>query len=409
MKTAWYLFGTAFAIIVATDILLPRKAYAEAECEIARKAMEQASQIRKLRIKKAVPCLVRSREEVKKFILNTIDTKIPAQKLRMEEVTYKALGLIPENFAYAQGMVDLYLSQLGGYYDPEKKHFVMAGWMPTMMQPTIAAHELTHALQDQYYDLNKFIDPKSENSDAQLAHSALVEGDATAVMMDYMRGLMGQPGIERDGDVNSFMMQNVLGMSLTAGTGNVPQSLQMLLLFPYTSGLRFAHALLRKGSYAEIDRAFRRPPSSTEEILHPEKYLRNSHDYITFDSTEFTSELPQGAKIVHQDTIGEFMISALLGMFVGDKLKAADAAAGWGGDLVVIAEEGEGRYFVIWKSNWDTDADAQQFGDAISSAYSARFQIKEPNLFARRAALPGGKSCKIERSGARVTVAMEWR
>ena len=180
------------------------------------------------------------------------------------------IGFIPLDFNYQQGLIDLYLSQLGGYYDPEKRHFVMAAWMPVMLQTTIAVHELTHALQDQYFNLATFTDQNKYTSDQLMARSALVEGDATLVMLDYQRRLMGQAGLESDKSVSGVMLQNIIGASMMAPMANVPSSLQNLLIFPYTSGLRFAHEFLKDGGYKRLDKIFRSPPRSTEEILHPE-------------------------------------------------------------------------------------------------------------------------------------------
>jgi hypothetical protein len=388
--------------------LNPSIAFSAGECDIAKEAIQKASVIRNLKIKAPVPCQVHSKEEVKQFILNTVNTKIPPEKLAMEEVAFKALGLVPEEFPYAQGVVDLYVSQLGGYYDPEKKYFVMAGWLPAMMQPTIAAHELTHALQDQYYNLSSFLDPKADNSDAQLARSALVEGDATAVMMDYMRGLAGQPGISTEKDMNSFMLQNVMGMSLTAGLKNVPQSLQHMLIFPYTSGLRFVHSLLMEKGYPAVDQAFKRPPRSTEEILHPELYS-SSPSFITFTDDETRrEELPEGAFIRYRDTLGEFLVSVLLEMYLPEKLKATTGSAGWGGDRIAIGDDAaSGLRYVVWKTHWDSQKDAEEFFSLMIDSLKMRFP--KNTIVGDRATwndLGNKKSLKIHRHADYVTFSM---
>jgi len=358
--------------VVALTFSLPVRA--EDNCKTASEAMKRASVIRKLTIKKSVPCFVRTKEEVRNYILETIEKKIPPARIEMEELVYKAVGFIPESYDYAKGVVDLYLSQLGGYYDPERKHFVMAGWLPDMMQPTIAAHELTHALQDQYYNLGKMIEPSDDNSDAQLARIGLVEGDATAVMMDYLRELSGQGPIAKEKDVNSFMLQNVLGMSLTAGMSDVPHSLQMLLVFPYTSGLRFAHSLLLKDGYKSVDEAFKNPPRSTEEILHPEKYGTKKPDFITFTDEEVSKDgRGNEFKVIHRDTVGEFGISIALSMFIENKMSASEIASGWGGDKIIVTENADKKRAMVWRTHWDTPEKATAFYDAYREVLSKRF------------------------------------
>lgn len=345
-------------------------------CRIARDAMDQASKIRGLKARRKVACYVHNKDQVRDYLMSAIDTKIPPHKLKMEEVVYKALGVIPEEFDYRQGLIDLYLSQLGGYYDPEKDHFVMAGWMPGMLQTTIAVHELTHALQDQHYDLEKFINPAGPNGDELMAHAALVEGDATAVMLDYTRRLTGQAPLAEEAGVGGIMLQNIMSASIMSSIQQTPETLQMMLLFPYTSGLRFVHKALQKGDYREIDRMFRNPPSSTEEILHPEKYGSSKRDYSEIPVAEVLAESGfADQESLYSETMGEFLISALLGSTIGNKPLASEAASGWGGDRVVVVngKTGSGTYAAVWMTKWDTAGDASQFSDVLQRALRVRF------------------------------------
>ncbi len=367
-------------VLCLAAALLPafRAAGADASaCNIAADALNQASSIRGLKRLQPVPCSVSSREEIKGHLLSTIKEELPPKKLEMEGLVYSALGLVPEDYDYKERVVDLYLSQIGGYYDPKKKSFVMADWSPAVMQNTVAVHELTHALQDQHFNLDRLIDVKSSNGDQLLARSSLIEGDATAVMLDYNFRLAGQPGLRSREDVNSLMLQSVLGASLTSSLQDAPRSLVALMIFPYTSGLRFVHALLLRGGYQSVDGAYRRLPRSTEEILHPEKYFRDKPDFILLSDEDVLKELKQrdGAKVLYADAMGEFAISALL--YQGGAENSAEAAAGWGGDRVVVlgGTGAEGRT-VVWKTHWDTEADAKEFEEAyrksVASKASAR-------------------------------------
>lgn len=348
---------------------------ADESCKIADSGIAQASSIRKLKIKKPVPCFVHNKDQVKGYLLHSIDTKIPARKLEMEALVYKALGFIPDGFDYQKGIVELYLNQIGGYYDPQGKHFIMAGWLPAMLQTTVAVHELTHALQDQYFNLEAFMDEKRLNGDQLLARSALVEGDATAVMLDYARGLSGLPGIEKEKSVESIMLQNVLSSSLMSAMNTIPQSMQMLLLFPYTSGLRFAHSLLVRGSYGEIDKAFRQAPRSTEEILHPEKYFRERADFETIDAATLQPQAAAKLDMPYTDVVGEFAISLLIGNFVTDKTLASEAAAGWGGDRIAVFDDSAAKKrFIIWRTAWDSAKDAREFFTQYGKALEKKYQ-----------------------------------
>ena len=368
-------------------------------CDIATSAIVAASEIRQLKRKNDVPCVVRDKEAVRANLLSLVGEKTPPLKMKYEGLTLKTLGFIPESFDYERGIIDLYVSQLGGYYDPGHKYFVMAGWMPDILQTPIAVHELTHALQDQYFDLEKFVDAKIENTDLVLARSALVEGDATAVMLDYARKQVGQDGIATEPNVESVMLQNVIGGAFASSMASVPLSLQLTLLFPYTSGLRFVHTLLRKGGYAEVDNAFRASPRATTEILHPERYL--SHQLVIKEFTDAELAAGHAGEVVYRDTVGEFAISTLLAMFLPDKGEAIEAAKGWAGDRLVVLEgdaskpDGKMPITFLWRLAWESERDAEEFYSAYQKALKQRYAAEL------------GRSVVIERMGQEVAVSFK--
>lgn len=333
-------------IILLLALLLPSPTFASPSCDIAASIIKSVSLIRGLIQKHTVPCAIQMQGEVKKFLLDAIENKIPKEKIENEEKLFKAIGFLPQNFNYKEGLIELYTSQLGGYYDPDANRYVMAGWLPDAMQPTIAAHELTHALQDQYFDLSTFTDEEKLTTDELLARSALLEGDATAVMTDYQKKLMGQPLLAKDKNIDNLLLSNIIGASFMAKNTGAPESLQMMLFFPYTSGFRFAHSLLIKGGYKEIDNAFKSPPTTTKEILHPELF-----------GEVLISDPIKGDSDGYRDRFGEFFISALLGMYSRNKGEAAEAANGWMNDTAVREKNGK----VSWKTEWNTTKDAEQF------------------------------------------------
>lgn len=351
---------TLAVVLVAASLLAITPANAApqySQCDIVPGVVAEVARIRGLTSKGAVPCFEKNKEQVTASLKALIKEKIPDEKLANEGAIYKAIGLIPKDFDYAKGLIELYVSQLGGYYDPSKRYFVMASWIPSALQVPVAAHELTHALQDQHFNLSEFTDPKIENGDTLLARSALIEGDATAAMMDYVRKGLRQPPIAKMDSVAGIMMQNLAGGGFSPSLGKVPQSLQLALYFPYTSGLRFAHELLKRGGYTAIDEAFKRPPVSTSQILHPEKYFDLSYKPVEIDE----AALARGCKIEHRDTIGEFVISALLSQHSPDKQAVSKAAAGWSGDRVLITRCADGARRFRWKIAWESAKDLEEF------------------------------------------------
>ncbi len=342
------------------------------DCSIAATAMQTASKLRGLRVRKSVPCKLQDRAQVERYLRETLRTKVPTERMENEGRAFKLLGLIPKDYHYMEGLISLYTSQLGGYYDPDKDYYAMAAWMPSMMQMPIAVHELTHALQDQHYDLSSLTDVTHETSDALMARSGLIEGDATAVMLDYARSLSGQRSIGDDENVSAFMVQNLTGAMLSSAMHEAPPALQAILIFPYMSGLHFAHSLLKKGGYSRIDQAFRNLPRSTEEILHPEQYLNGKRTSETLEAITPEGIALRAPTPVFADTLGEFVISTLLGGWI-PTLRASSAAAGWGGDRVALYEKESGGQILTWNTKWDSAKDADEFLASLTEGYRKRF------------------------------------
>ncbi len=344
-------------------------------CDISRTALQEASSIRGLVTKQDVPCAVQDKPQVEAFLHETIAVELPPQKLQMEEIAYKAIGLIPESFEYSKELVAFLVSQIGGYYDPKRKQFVMAAWLPATVQRGVAVHELTHALQDQHFNLRSLLNLKSGTTDTDIAISALIEGDASAVMFDSERRVLGERALKDTPSVDSLVLMQVLGANVGAQSGEVPDSLKSLLIFPYTSGLRFAHALLRAGGYERITQAYVRLPNSSREVLHPEDYLAGTFT----PRSPLPSELP-GATSAYQpeysDVIGEFGIASLFTGSPATKPNAAASARGWIGDRVGLFPLKDSKREVSWLTRWESDAEAAEFFKAYSAFVEERYATK---------------------------------
>lgn len=367
------LFTICFSLIF---LLASQTALAKRDlCSISSLAAKEASKVRGLRIKRDVPCSAETKDQVRSYILRSIEEKLPPQRLQNEEVVYQALGMIPPRFNYKEGMVKLYTDQIGGFYDPSKKRYVMAAWMPSKSQMPIAVHEMVHALQDQHFSLKDKFDVKKYTSDRLLAHAALIEGDATAVVIDFSRVLMGQGKIQDQKDVDGVIAQTVISSGLLTRHDSIPYGLKLKFVFPYTVGLSFAHQLLKKGGHPEVDRAFKKLPRSSEEILHPKKYFSSKADFVT-PQTILPASMSQEHPPLFEDTLGEFGITALLCNFIADEQKAANSAAGWGGDLVSLFEDNSSHY-VTWTVNWDSKKDAKEFLDSFRDVLASRSKSKK--------------------------------
>lgn len=347
-----------FTAVLALNALfclwtLTVNAEVDSSCKQTRRSLQEASEIRNLNAKRDVPCRRESKAEIRRFLQRSLEQDLPPERLQHEETLYKAIGLLPEQYDYKQGLISFLVSQVGGYYDPKTKRFIMADWIPVGSIKGVLIHELTHALQDQHFDLLDFIDPKNLTTDEGLARMALVEGDASAVMFDAMRAKARLPRLSRETSIDSIILAQVLGQGMIK---SVPESIKAMMLFPYTSGLRYAHALLREGGYSRINMAFKSTPRTSREILHPEEYLQRS----------FRSAIPRAdevipGRLVYSDVLGEFGISSIFAGRPSQKLLGVKAAVGWMGDRAVIVEQSNATRVVGWLTRWETSQDAAEF------------------------------------------------
>ncbi len=315
----------------------------------------------------------RTRDQVRAYIVHQLDRDLPPQELAGIEETYVALGLIPDTLNLRRLLVDVYTEQVGGYYDPETKTFYTVEGTPAGQLRTVLAHELVHALQDQHVDLDSLVSRKRGN-DRQSAAQAAVEGQATAVMFAVM---MGAKDPARLPDLAAQ-----LGPALEAQNAQfpvfrrAPLVIREGMLFPYLQGASFVQALWRAraprngaappgGWPAPLDSLL---PQSTEQVLHPDSFLRLPRD----NPTELRLAPTPDARwrTGREDALGELETGIVLRQHLG--AAAARSAAGWDGDRFRLLQGPAGERALVWYSVWDTAAAADAFADAYRRTLALR-------------------------------------
>ncbi len=266
----------------------------------------------------------------------------------IEERVLKRLGLIPEQADFKKMVFDLLTEQLGGFYDGKSKQLCIADWTPLEAQRVVWAHEFTHALQDQNFDLEQLLKDE-KNPDRRMAKRALAEGDGTQAMIEFQR---------HEGFLLTTMVVLEMSRMKSPVLDHVPAAIKADLLFPYLNGLEFVKALRQaaltrgRNQNAAVDDAFRNPPDSTEQILHPEKFLDRELP-AKVDAPKIEGEL-------ERDVFGEFGWTRLFATRM-PMTTAQRAAAGWGGDRSIvygsIASESD-PISIVNLSIWDTVTDA---------------------------------------------------
>ena len=325
--------------------------------------LQETSEIRELSILRTVKSGAQSRSQIERMIIKNLDTDTTPAEMHATEVLLKAFGLAPARFAYRPFLIKLLTEQVAGYYDPKAQQFYLADWIEIDGQKPVMAHELTHALQDQHFNLKRFENWPKGDSDAELAAHALIEGDATLAMTLYLtkHPMIALAFIRTAQETSSVQFKQA------------PRALQLSLLFPYNEGSQWATQVYRRGGWEMVSNAFTKLPLSTEQILHPEKYF-SYEPPVKLTLPNFRRTLGPGWKRIDTDVNGEWGYYLVLDEYLKNASAARTAAAGWGGDRFAIYQ---GRrpadVFLAQISAWDTPADAKEFFDAYMERTAKRF------------------------------------
>jgi len=338
----------------------------------------------------------KDREALKKKVLEMFAEELPKDVLLPMERSLKNFDLIPQAMELGKYYPELLTSQIGGYYDPKHKYLVlvkdgggilgpemtkkMGKEVADKMEETVLVHEITHALQDQHFELEKYGHDKPL-SDAAAAKLALIEGDATLVMYGYMLGVPMERLPMADASLDMFASDPA---KMAAMMPEMPGAKEMMaapayirdnLIFSYIQGLGFCIQVRKAGGQKLLDYAFAKdPPQSTEQILHPEKWIGKRDDPIEITLPELTALA--GWKKASEGNWGEFNTRLLLCEKLGQAVRkqAATAAAGWGGDRFQLFEK-EGKEVLVWLTAWDTPQDAGEFYDLSEQAFKQGWQM----------------------------------
>lgn len=335
----------------------------------ARAVGREMSAIRELPWQGPVDFQVSDRSTIRQFARDAMSREMTPQQWEDFESLLLHCGLIPEGTDLHQLVERLYVEQVAGYYDPHRETFYLADWLPELMQRGVVAHETTHALQDQHFDLEMWLSAVPPTEDGSIVRAAIAEGDAMSAMLAY---LLAPTGVDVRSlpDVAGLMEGNSAAIAQAyPAFDQAPKALQRLLLFPYVEGSRFVLRVLREGGWGAVDELYEDPPASTEQILHPELYLETRDDPVPLEIPGG----PEGSDLLVAGSWGEFGTSLLLEATLGDTLVSRRASRGWDGDRYAIYRRRDGRLAYAWVSVWDSPTAAEQFAETYAQATVKRF------------------------------------
>ncbi len=340
------------------------------------------SKIRGQAFSKPVEPSIFNRETLGLEMERMMEKEMTADDLALLDGTLKVFGFVKPELDPAQIYKDLLTEQVAGFYDPDDKRMVLIveeppeeepGWLAQWFgggstfnkdeQKTTLAHELTHALQDQLYDLNSMDEGIQDDDDMLLAFSALVEGDATLLMFCEMQN-QDISEIDPVAMRATFIAMSFL-MPIAGGEAysNAPDAFRDTLTFPYFQGMLFVLSQGAQHGWDGIHQMYKRPPLSTEQILHPEKYeLGDGYDgpqSIAFSGIQ--SLVPKNWKSLGGSCLGELQTRILLKRTAGGK----KAAPGWDGDHYEVYQDDD-RLALLYGSVWDSEQDALEFASTFA-------------------------------------------
>ena len=360
----------------------PESAQSQEFLQAADEVLAEMSKLISLPILSPLKKSMRSREEIRAYLLRKMREDKDADKRYADQKTMEKFGLIPKDYPLDQVLVKVLTEQIAGLYDPDSQEFFIADWTSPADERPVMSHELTHALQDQHFHIDKWTDAAKPNDDAELARDSVLEGSAMAAMFDYELG--GKGSIRDLGDFDPTLLMG--DMDSSPELAKAPKVIQDELLFPYLEGIRFTQQLLKAGNgWPDFYKVFDKPPVSTQQIMHPDLYLQGVVPAkIELPATK--DVVPGEWKKLDENLMGEFGVQEILKQFLPKERSKALAAA-WAGDRYAIFENQRSkRTLLVFRVRLTSDDDAARFFGAYSelleSKYDSRTNLmRRPNYF----------------------------
>jgi hypothetical protein len=353
----------------------------------ADEVLHQMSELTGLPIKSSLKKQIISRADVEKYLAENLHVEMTPQEIHIQEATLRAFGLVSPDFNLEKFLIHFYTEQAAGFYDPHRKTMCIADWVEPDMQRLVLAHELTHALQDQNFDLEKFLKAVRPDDDASGARQAVVEGHATAAMMEQ---LMAPMKLEEMPALEPLMAQVIHQQFEEFPAFNqAPFFFRLQALFPYIEGMGFMQRGLQEGGWKRLNSLFNDPPTTTKEIFEPQAYFqKQSVPKISLPHPAPLAGIP-GLNFLAENIMGELGYYAVLGQLISED-EAKSVARGWLADCYLLYERAaagpspgtaqEGKmYALVSQTRWSSSEAALAFFRDYHSILARKYSELAPD------------------------------
>jgi hypothetical protein len=340
------------------------------------------SEITGLALRTPLKKSLRSREQIRAHIIQEMNDDKDAAERYAGARSAEAFGLLPKGFDLDSFMIDLLTEQIAGLYDPKAHEFYVADWIHIEDQRMVMAHELTHALEDQHFQIEAWAKAARPNDDSELARESVLEGSAMVAMVEYLLQGSGR-SLQDLPDIDPAML--IGDMAETPLLKKAPPFLKDALIFPYLDGLTFSATILKPSGWQALSGIFTKPPVSTQQILHPALY---SSGKVPAAISLPSMEKPLGANWVklEENVMGEFGWKEVLKQYL-DEPRGKSLSAGWDGDRYAVYEEKPSkRLLLITRERLASESVAQrffgQYSEALEKKYGDRSNLfRKPDFF----------------------------
>jgi hypothetical protein len=339
-----------------------------------------------------------TQDEIRKVIGRELDEQITPEMDRQFGDMYALLGLMPPGSSMRTSYEEMAQEQVAGLYDPtEKKFYVvdidfdaamneilgqfgdlggLAGGLiegmgidlSQSMSDAVIVHELTHAIDDQHFDLQSSMKrlQESNSDDEALAYQSLAEGDATRIMNTYAMQSLG---------LDSSMLAGLEGMQMSQAESmlDFDPFIERLTTAPYFLGEAFVRFILDNQGETGLDRAFETPPVSMEQVMHPTRFFPFPDNPSIVGNPDLSAALPEW-NMEAEDTLGELITALMFEMGLGDKELASSIADGWDGDRLTMWKSPQNDLCMAWVSVWDSDSEAREFFNNYQNLVEAKYK-----------------------------------
>ncbi|HEX2089132.1 MAG TPA: hypothetical protein VHI54_04240 [Actinomycetota bacterium] len=321
---------------------------------VLREVAQEVQDIRGLRFRRPINPRAVSREEMNRLLGEGVDEGLPRGRARRLQRAWATIGAIPRGTDLREAFKDFGASSIVGFYDTDDQRLVYVGTeSPSPLQRTVLAHELTHALDDQHFNLDRLDDLDAKCRDeAGMAYLSLVEGSA-----EVISGTWASENLTA-GEFADMQAEQAAQGGLPS---TVPPFFLQMIIFPYPNGTAFVSEVVDRGGTKALNTAFRNPPLSTEQILHPEKYPEDRPRAI--DVPDVASKLGAKWKDLEFEEVGEGWLHILLDLRIGPE-QSEQASEGWDGGEYRAWSRGKDTAIIL-DTVWDSEEDAEQFAEAM--------------------------------------------